>query len=268
MAELDIYKVNLDTPQPDGRRGESPRAAFTKYNDLIDALMRSVDRVGATEPNPTEPYMLWIDTSVDPAVVKRRNADDDAWITIGPALEAFGPAAYADIKQATGASENDVMSQKATSDALGEKNNQGTGNAQTRTNTQNDGRFARLAGGADADFATMPMVGGKSIVGQVGLGVGQTWQDVTSERSDLTTFTNTTGRAIEVNVVCRTETSQEGNVRIYLIVDGNKEISQVSSGIIGDVYNYQTVSATIPDGSEYETRVTYGEIHGWWELRA
>lgn len=32
------YKVNLDTPQPDGRKGESPRNAFTKYNNLVEKL--------------------------------------------------------------------------------------------------------------------------------------------------------------------------------------------------------------------------------------
>jgi hypothetical protein len=38
MADLELYKVDLNTPQPNGRLGETPRAAFTKYNDLIDEL--------------------------------------------------------------------------------------------------------------------------------------------------------------------------------------------------------------------------------------
>ncbi|WP_158138641.1 hypothetical protein [Vibrio metschnikovii] len=43
MADLSLYKVDLDTPQPDGpngekRRGESPRTAFTKYNDALDEI--------------------------------------------------------------------------------------------------------------------------------------------------------------------------------------------------------------------------------------
>jgi len=38
MADYDSYKVNLDVSQPGGRKGESPRAAFTKYNSLVDKL--------------------------------------------------------------------------------------------------------------------------------------------------------------------------------------------------------------------------------------
>ncbi|MCG3744426.1 hypothetical protein EXA18_13185 [Vibrio cincinnatiensis] len=38
MPDLSLYKVDLDTPQPNGRNGESPRAAFTKYNDALDEI--------------------------------------------------------------------------------------------------------------------------------------------------------------------------------------------------------------------------------------
>lgn len=38
MADLELFKVDLNTPQPNGRLGETPRAAFTKYNDLIDEI--------------------------------------------------------------------------------------------------------------------------------------------------------------------------------------------------------------------------------------
>jgi len=43
MPDLSAYKVDLDTPQPNGGRGESPRAAFTKYNGALDALENSVE---------------------------------------------------------------------------------------------------------------------------------------------------------------------------------------------------------------------------------
>lgn len=38
MPDLSLYKVDLDTPQPNGRNGESPRTAFTKYNDALDEI--------------------------------------------------------------------------------------------------------------------------------------------------------------------------------------------------------------------------------------
>lgn len=37
----------------------------------------------ATEPATTEPGDLWLDTSADPHVLKRRNAADTGWVTVG-----------------------------------------------------------------------------------------------------------------------------------------------------------------------------------------
>ncbi|HAS7881578.1 TPA: hypothetical protein I7566_04860 [Vibrio cholerae] len=81
MPDLSIYKVNLDTPQPDGRKGESPRVAFTKYNDLVSFLEDNTGAVSSliSDVEPTE----WIDTSTNPAVIKRRNRDNTSWLTIG-----------------------------------------------------------------------------------------------------------------------------------------------------------------------------------------
>ncbi len=44
MPDFSIYKVDLDAPQPNGRRGESPRSAFGKYNNLTDELAAELDR--------------------------------------------------------------------------------------------------------------------------------------------------------------------------------------------------------------------------------
>lgn len=46
MPDLSAYKVDLDTPQSNGRRGESPRIAFTKHNDLTDRLQGFVEKGG------------------------------------------------------------------------------------------------------------------------------------------------------------------------------------------------------------------------------
>ncbi len=87
MPDLSIYKVNLDTPQPDGRKGESPRVAFTKYNDLVSFLEDNTGAGGSLisdlEPTETFAFMEWIDTSTTPAMIKRRNRDNTSWLTIG-----------------------------------------------------------------------------------------------------------------------------------------------------------------------------------------
>jgi hypothetical protein len=52
--------------------------------DLNDALAAIVsNNSNATAPATTFAHMIWVDTSANPSVLKIRNADNDAWITIG-----------------------------------------------------------------------------------------------------------------------------------------------------------------------------------------
>lgn len=86
MQNLTPYKVDLDTPQPGGRQGESPDVAFLKYNEVLDLLMGAVDYVGGQAPPNPYPYMSWIDSSTNPAVLKKRNPMNTGWVTIGDPL--------------------------------------------------------------------------------------------------------------------------------------------------------------------------------------
>ena len=53
-------------------------------SDLNDALAAIVsNNSGATEPTTMFAHQLWVDTAANPSVLKIRNADNDAWITIG-----------------------------------------------------------------------------------------------------------------------------------------------------------------------------------------
>lgn len=52
-------------------------------SDLNDALAAIVsNNSSATAPATTFAHMIWVDTAADPSVVKVRNADNDAWITL------------------------------------------------------------------------------------------------------------------------------------------------------------------------------------------
>ena len=52
--------------------------------DLNDALAALVSNSsGATAPATTFAHQLWVDTAADPSILKIRNADNDAFITIG-----------------------------------------------------------------------------------------------------------------------------------------------------------------------------------------
>ena len=85
MTDLVDYKVDLETARPNPLnnsqviRGDSPRTAFTKHNDMIDALHQLVRHIGPLAPSPTSPWMLWLDTSMSPPVARQRNQANTAW---------------------------------------------------------------------------------------------------------------------------------------------------------------------------------------------
>lgn len=53
-------------------------------SDLNNALQALASlSSGASAPSPTFPYQIWVDTTTNPAVMKLRNGDNDAWISLG-----------------------------------------------------------------------------------------------------------------------------------------------------------------------------------------
>lgn len=96
MTDLVDFKVDLETARPNPFNntqvllGDSPRTAFTKHNDMIDALHALVNHVGPTAPSPTVAWMTWLDTSTSPPVNKRRNVDNTAWLPGNDPLPGSG----------------------------------------------------------------------------------------------------------------------------------------------------------------------------------
>lgn len=115
---------------------------------------------------------------------------------------------------------------------------------------------AEVAAGTDTSRAVTPA--GLRSAYQLPLGQGQTWQDVTSSRAPDTTYTNTTGRAIFVNIGCAT---QHNSVFFEAKVNGVKVAvyttnSQWAQG--------KTISFIVPNGSTYGAT---GYFNLWSELR-
>lgn len=53
-------------------------------SDLNNALQAlATQSSGSSAPSPTFAYQIWVDTSTTPAVMKLRNGDNDAWISLG-----------------------------------------------------------------------------------------------------------------------------------------------------------------------------------------
>lgn len=91
-------------------------------------------------------------------------------------------------------------------------------------------------------------------------GVSQTWQDVQSSRVNGTTYTNNTGKPIQLSINVR----DSGNVEsLYFYINGNLVIN------IPDitVSQYFLINHIIPNGSTYRINSNGNPIVNWWELR-
>lgn len=96
------------------------------------------------------------------------------------------------------------------------------------------------------------------------IGVNQTWQDVTASRVVGTTYTNTSGKPIFVQIYCLMAVT---NVNWGITVDGARRSGQRTDVWPGNSRN--TVQAIIPNGSTYSVSATTGSItlDTWNELR-
>lgn len=94
------------------------------------------------------------------------------------------------------------------------------------------------------------------------IGVGQTWQDVSASRAFGTTYTNTTGRPIQVSVYVE---ATAANLIASLAVNGLTVGITGSSGAANNG-GYGQLIATVPNGSTYAVSGTAG-ARGWMELR-
>lgn len=90
---------------------------------------------------------------------------------------------------------------------------------------------------------------------------GQSWQDVTGSRAINTTYTNTTGRPIQVSI-CVTNSTASSAV-LDLLVDGVLVYTNLGRTTY---YNFFQIAAIIPAGSTYATQSATG-MTGWAELR-
>lgn len=91
------------------------------------------------------------------------------------------------------------------------------------------------------------------------LGVGQTWENVTSSRSSGTTYTNNTGKPIKVSIICAVD---DGISELYV---SNELISKSGNTGASVGNNFNTVSEVVPHGQTY--RYQGSNFLKWSELR-
>jgi hypothetical protein len=133
-----------------------------------------------------------------------------------------------------------------------------TGSAATVTTTINSAVTATTQ--ATSDNSTK--VATTAFVRNVGLGLNQTWTDVTASRAFSTTYTNTTGKPIQVIVECTTSGFGGG---VFLTVGGQS--LPYAFFYSGAVQGFST-AAIVPPGATYVAGA-YGTVSfsRWVELR-
>lgn len=107
---------------------------------------------------------------------------------------------------------------------------------------------------AGSNTATLPLATGElSMLGTS----GQTWSDVTASRVSGTTYTNSTGKPIQVQFGIQSSSSSA----VSSIVGG---VTIYSSGVVS---NDQTVNFIVPTGLTYSITFTNRSVGVWAELR-
>lgn len=91
-------------------------------------------------------------------------------------------------------------------------------------------------------------------------GVGQTWQNVTSSRAINTTYTNTTGKPIQVSFIVLDTVDYNLN----FFVNGSAVI--LMPDLSGASAGFHQLTITVPPTQTYRLE-TANSLHSWWELR-
>lgn len=120
------------------------------------------------------------------------------------------------------------------------------------------------AGSWDTSPSTIQGSGGQAMSALSAIGYGQTWQNLTGSRAFGTTYYNTTGKPIEVKVLC---TNGSGGNTGYTLTVGGQVVSTHESSTAA--YNSGTLSAIVPPGASYLATLTTGTgtLVSWKELR-
>lgn len=133
--------------------------------------------------------------------------------------------------------------------------------------------FGRMIGGSSTGVAATKSeamriaadgtvtIGGNNILG---VGIGQSWTNVGGSRSSGTTYTNSTGRPIQLMVATdntgNTTYGSGGSAKFFINGNNVGESFCSNAANIGGLFQ-----AIIPNGATYQ--VSASTIRSWWELR-
>lgn len=211
--------------------------ARADINNALQAL--ASNNSGNSAPSTTYANMWWYEN--DTNLLKIRNESDNGWISV----------AYLDGSNWEILDNTQVVNTSGTQ--VGVLGDQATSTWQTGTGTTE----SLVSPAKVAASAT-------EVVGDYALGVGQTWQNMTTSRGYNTTYQNTTGRPICVNITGQPAT---GSTLVLDVSSNSNMSSSVQLGGQKDVNGQTTVSAIIPNNQYYKVSVNNAGLTIWAELR-
>ena len=115
--------------------------------------------------------------------------------------------------------------------------------------------------------STVQGQGGQALAAVSSLGYGQTWKDVTGSRANGTTYYNTTGKPIQVQVYWRRGANTNGYITLNSVVNGVTIDSQVRYFNTTDESVNTPCFVVPPGGSYYVAQSGLPGAMSWSELR-
>jgi hypothetical protein len=215
--------------------------ARTDINNVLQAI--ATNNSGTGVPTATFPNQWFYDT--DDQLLKIRNNTTTTYLNVGYIDQTNGFEILDDTR-VVNTSGNQIVE-------IGVLGDQAIGTWVTGT-----GATESLVSPAKVKAAA------EAVVGNQGLGVSQTWQDMTSSRAFNTTYQNTTGRPIFIGV----SATVAGDGTMSLLVSPNSDMSSsVTADRTSDIDDPTGVSAIIPNNIYYKASVVSASGLYWAELR-
>lgn len=229
----------------------------TQASEMLTAL--STLNSGDLEPvNPTG-GILWLDTTKN--ILKIRDKTNTAWLDFASVNDKVIAASTADSAKLGGLA----------ADKYAKKDDiPATPQAATETKA-GIVKLKNSITGSLSDTAVSEKAAKEYVDKNASIGIGQTWQDVTSERHTGVTYTNTTGRPIFISVYMNSN-AQGGSSAVEIFVDG-KFVGGQYAGRMGGITVFFSACAIVPSGSTYSAKTSrtqdnsYQDASRWLELR-
>ena len=160
---------------------------------------------------------------------------------------------------------NDTLTSTSTTQALTAEQGKVLGDRTQQATTTNVGisRFAdngEVASKSNSNVAINPS-NAATIAQSTDLGVGQIWQNVSGSRASGVTYTNNTGKPIQVSVCVYHDEQVVSTLSVSGVVVSR--VRQEVGGATG--YQESTHTAIVPNWATYS--VTGGSLISWAELR-